>query len=204
MSKYDKLFLGALWCWILPLVLGILVAALSYFTVWSQLIAVGLVVIYAGSLLAVVGLILVTVYLVLLVKHKLYAGKISRIITGYSLLLLNFPVAFFLMLFAYSALGQSDVAVKNNSLHSVNVMVIGPDGNQYDFGEVYPGKARQKRFRIKGEGQVNYEILVEGKVYSGVLLGYITSGINQTAEVSIDRFGSVSVVEKLNRGDRGR
>jgi len=196
MGNGSKLFRIACICGAVPLGVGVIVSVLFYFTQWKWLVAVGLLNIYAGVISVVIGLILLTIYTIRLFKKCAVREKTAVILLGYSLLLVNFPAAVFLAIVSHGNASMSTVVVDNRSLHIIpEVTLTGPSGAQFHISKIPPGSNKRGRFRIKGEGSVTYEVKVGTKTESGILFGYITSGMDQAAKITIDPKSVISVTD---------
>jgi len=161
----------------------------------------GMINILVGCILVAIGLISLTVYAIKGYRAGILPTIWKKVVSGYLLLLANFPLAFVFIMVSGAIAGRSTIAIHNQSSSPIKVVLHGPlhEPNQdFVIGVVPPKTEKSKTVRIPGEGAVTYSIATATKTETGIVFGYITSGISQSAKISVDEKLNVSVDEKIN------
>lgn len=187
----KKLWSIAFFSWGLALLVGLTVFIAFWFTQASWLVLPGIFVFEGGLILSVVGAICLTIYA--FKKSEIKRGW-RQILGLYFLLLINIPLAILLFYLSYGIAGISVVRITNNSERIVDDITV-QAGSIHHIVNFPPRTDKTKKIYIKGEGQVNYSVTVAGKTQSGVLFGYVTSGISQSARLTVDEYLNVSAEE---------
>lgn len=203
-----KLWVASFLCWIWPLAAGIIVYTLFYYTLADWLIIPGLYVMYAGLICTVIGLVCLTIYTIWF-RNQGLKKEWRNIGFGYFLLLSNFPVAILIFFAVYDIESSSKVWISNTSVFQItDIYWYGPGSDTHDIGydpskTHYIGKVRPggtKRFFIKDEGTINFEMTVGTKTVSGMLF-YVDSGAPQSAKITVGGNGNqtISVLEHIDK-----
>lgn len=187
----KKLWSIAFFSWGLALLVGLTVFVAFWFTQANWLVLPGIFVFEGGIILSVIGVICLTIYA--FKKSKIKRGK-RQVLGLYFLLLTNIPLAIFLFLASYGIAGISVVRIINNSERIIDDITV-QAGSIHHIVNFPPRADKINKIYIKGEGQVDYSVTMAGKTQSGVLFGYITSGVSQSAKITVDKYLNISAEE---------
>jgi len=155
----------------------------------------GVIIIYTGLALFCLGLGSIGSYAYAARKAHV-KGWIAKSALAITLLTSNLPVALGLVSAALYIMSTDVVLVNNKSdFHIEEIVLHDPVGVSYQFGSVAAWSRRKVTFHFGGEGAVTYSLNVAGKIHSGILLGYITSGLGSAATMTINKDGTVDVQE---------
>lgn len=186
----------ALFCGLEPLLVGTLIFIAWLISRARWLEYAGLVNIIAGTCLVWVGLVCLGVYFHQ-ARQQQVAGYLKRSLLALALMVANYPVAITFILTAEYLLSQSTVVVHNQSELSVQAFRLQERDIVYELGDIVPGQTVEHSFHFQHEGSVDYSLMWDGQSHSGVMFGYVTSGLGVTAVMEIDASGMVSVREEL-------
>lgn len=189
-DRYRKL---ALWCWALPAVMGGAVFV-AYLALLGGITGRWFLILMAGELTIVIGVVLTVVGVACLIIDNMKNGlkwSAWRFWRGILLLFSNYILAAVFVLIAVKTWEHAQnpflVEVSNHcSIADIKTLeFIDPAGNVHPFESVARGELIKHGYRFIGEGRVMYRYLISrtdmkahAPQQSGVLLGYITSGMD--------------------------
>ncbi|MBI4335799.1 MAG: hypothetical protein HY589_04005 [Candidatus Omnitrophica bacterium] len=192
-----KLWITALLCGGCPLVIGIAIFILYYFTFARWLMFAGILNIYAGSVALIIGLCCLTIYVSRVFKENISEERWLKIAGGYFLLLINIPMAVVLVSASGHVGSLCVVRVINSSPFFIEDILLQGPANNHHIERIPPATDKTKRIRVKGTGSVKYTVSVGTKTESGVLFGYVMrSGHKLSGEIAIDAELNVSVKQE--------
>lgn len=157
----------------------------------------GIITIYSGLALFVVGLISLILYML-----KARAAGVEkwgrRAAAAGAILVSNFPAAVLFMSAAIYIMSTYTVIVENGSTYTLDrVALFDPAGSLHDFGSVAARERRERDFHFGGEGRVTYEISINGVKQSGILFGYISGSTAGRARIKVGEDGVASAEERF-------
>ncbi len=189
MSIWYKLSLAS---GLTPLTIGCLIFFSWLVTRADWLVLAGIYNITAGLALFFCGLGFLFVYG--RIERKLGNNyPIKRTLISLGILLFNFPVAALALYSAEYIISTNTAAVINNSSYEVTDMVLSEREQSYPFPPITPGQEVIEHFHFKYEGAVDYKLSINGAVKTGVMFGYVTGGIGESATMVITSDGTVEI-----------
>lgn len=186
----------ALFCGLEPLLLGVVIFVTWLVTRARWLEFAGLINMMIGSCLVWVGLICLGVYAHKSRQQQL-RGYVRRCLLALGIMLVNYPVAITFILIAEHLISESTAQVENRSGLLVEDFRLTEREKEYQMGDIEPGTRIERKFHFRHEGAVNYSFVLDHTPHSGIMFGYVTSGIGVTAVMIIDESGRVEVKEHL-------
>ena len=181
----------AIFCGGLPLLAGVTLCGLfltvagdkSYESAWMS---AGLAVIFAGLALFGLGLVALCVYFLKGRKAGLEMRKlVENCVLTLLLLSSNFPVALACTWVANQEMSAYHLTLKNDSSEPVeDILVTWPGGSHPVAVSLHSLESVQFKIRVTGEGPIEYTSMQGGESCEGVLVGYVTSGLGGSLEVS--------------------
>ena len=182
---------------LLPLIVGIAVFSVWLLTRWDWLMFAGLYTIGIGLILFVGGLISLLIASRRARQQGIPYKQKNLLILG--VLLINFPVALAMMFYAHHLMTIYDVLIINELGTPLNQIILtDPAGEHYAINDVAAHSQTHHEFHFGGEGSVSYEIKSAPIEQSGVLVGYITSGLGGQVTMRIDYEGKVTASESFD------
>ena len=172
MSRY---LLAALFCALLPLVTGTAIFFAWLWLRWDGFEVAGMVTIFAGVVLFVVGGICLLV-------HNAKRGSSTP--TGFwqspkvsvvacLLLFLNFPVAAVYTTAAIDFKYRFYVTVQNAGNQQIESFVVTGGGVEIEFGPIAPNTTVRRSFNIAHEGELLFRTTSDGIESTGIVYEYI-------------------------------
>ncbi len=193
MNLWYKL---SLVCGLMPLSTGILIFLCWLVTRAHWLKMVGLVTLYIGLGLFVIGVIFLVIYFIQSRKNEIL-GYWKKSSVSLLILLSNFPVYAVIMGTVIYVAGISTVIIENQSTTSIKKVILSVQGNIFNLGSVLPNEQIKKNIHFQSEGAVHYSFTREKDKYEGVMFGYVTGGMGNTAIMVITESGKVRIDEKI-------
>ncbi len=177
----------AIACGLLPMILGTAIFAAWLFTDLDALEIIGILFIYVGVALFVIGIISLLVF----VSRSRSRGILHRKSTTWALtvLFLNFPLCAAYVSIAFAMESTNAVTVVNRAALPIEGLILtDPAGRQFRIGTVGPGELRHACLDFSGEGAVQFAFNVDGQTRAGTLIGYLSDplGSNATLDLSED------------------
>lgn len=189
MSIWYKLSLAS---GLTPLTTGCLIF-FSWLVIRADwLMLAGIYNIMAGLALFVCGLGFLLVYGQ---KERKLTNKypVKRTFISLGILLFNFPAAGLALFSAEYIINTSTATVINNSTFKITDMVLSEREKFYRFPPIAPGQEVIEHFHFKYEGSVDYKLSLNGSVKTGVMFGYVTGGMGESATMVINSDGIVVI-----------
>ena len=152
----------------------------------SAWVSAGLVVIFAGIAMFGLGLVALCAYFFKGRKAGLETRKlVESCILTLMLLFSNFPVALACTWVANHEMSAYHLTFKNDSSEPVeDILVTWPGGSHPVAVPLHSLESVQFKIRVTGEGAIEYTSMQGGESCEGVLVGYVTSGLGGSLEVS--------------------
>lgn len=199
MKNNTKLwFYLALFCGLAPLLIGvsIYIAWLTYKSDWLE--QAGLINLNAGLLLFFPGIMSLVIY-----YYKAKQGKIYQYLRNtlllLGILLINFPLAAFIIGSASSLSAQSQIIIENQTTAPITQFSLKEsDGRQHILGDIAAGQSTVKTLTFESEGSVNYSFQHQDKTHNGSFLGYVTPGTGFTVKMKLNPQSEISIDETPN------
>jgi hypothetical protein len=170
----------------LPLVLGLAVFAIHYYTRAAIWLTAGGVVILIGLAMVLLGAFAIVRYVKCARSNKENRGTINKNAAFASMLLLsNFPVVCLCLFVAVVRMSVERVTLTNESsiaLHSIQV--TWPHG-ELDIPELLPGQSTQMELMIDADGAALFTGTHGDHECGGTLLGYVTTSMGSDHQLSI-------------------
>jgi len=127
-------------------------------------------------------------------ERKLRNGyPIKRVLIALGILLFNFPAAGLALYSAENIISTSTVTVINKSAFEVTDMVLRERDISYRFPRIMSGQEVTEYFHFKYEGSVDYKLSLNGSVKEGIMLGYVTGGMGESATMVITSDGAIEI-----------
>ena len=187
----------ALACGLLPLLVGTLIYAIFVGTENLLMMTFGLLNIYAGMALFVVGLVCTALYFFGERSRGVGQPKLGvRTTLLLAVLLINFPVAGAL---AYSALDIATtyhVEVRNESDEPLTNLVLSAPSVELSSSALPPGGEFEADLRFGGDGALMLRYELAGEPREEVIEGYVTGGWGGDALVVRRADGTFSITTK--------
>ena len=180
----------------MPLSTGILIFICWLVTRTHWLKMAGLVTLYIGLGVFVIGVICLVIYFVQS-RNNAALGYWKKSAVSLLILLSNFPVYSAIMGAAIYVVGTSTVIIENQSTISIKKVILSVQGNIFNIGSVLPNEKIKKNIHFQSEGAVHYSFTREKDKYEGVMFGYVTGGMGNTAIMVITESGKVRIDEKI-------
>jgi hypothetical protein len=173
-----------------PLIAGCIIFLSWLATRADWLMLAGVYNIMAGLALFVCGLGFLLVYGQ---KERKLTDRypVKRTLISLGILLFNFPVAALALYSAEYIISTSTAIVINNSPFEITDLVISEREQSYPFPPIAAGQEVIEYFHFKYEGSVNYKLSLNGSVKTGVMFGYVTGGMGESATMVISSNGAV-------------
>lgn len=189
MSIWYKLSLAS---GLTPLTTGGLIFISWLVTRADWLMLAGIYNIMAGLALFVCGLVFLLVYGQ---KERKISNNypIKRTLISLGILLLNFPAAALAIYSAEYISSTNTATVINNSSFEVADMVLRERDRSYPFPPIAPGQEVTEEIHFKYEGSVDYKLSLNGSVKTGIMFGYVTGGMGESATMVITTDGAVEI-----------
>lgn len=142
-----------LFCGLAPLLSGTLLFLAWGITRASWLMLAGLITIYSGLALFVIGLISLIVY-TLNARAMRLENWVRRAAAGGAILVGNFPAAAAFVGAAIYIMSTYTVIVENGSNNTIErITLIDPARSRHEFGSVAAHERREEKFHFGGEGE---------------------------------------------------
>ncbi len=128
------------------------------------------------------------------IERKLGSSyPIKRTLISLGILLLNFPVEALALYSAVYITSTNTATVINNSSYEVTDMVLSERDQSYSLPPIMPGQEITEHFHFKYEGAVEYRLSINGSVKTGIMFGYVTGGMGESATMVITSDGAVEI-----------
>ena len=157
------------------------------------LMSAGFYTIIIGLFLFVCGLCFLFVY----GRKELKSGNkypLKRSLISLAILLFNFPAAALILLSVEHTFSSSVATVINHSPFEITDMVLIERDKFYRLPPIAASQRVKETFYFKYyEGAIDYKLTINGSPKSGVMFGYVTSGMGETATMIITKEGNIEV-----------
>jgi hypothetical protein len=189
MSIWYKLALAS---GLAPLIAGVGIFAAWLVTRADWFMGAGIYNLMAGLVLFFCGLVFLLVHC--LVERK--SGKRfpqKQTLIGLAILLLNFPTSALIIYSVEYIVSTSSVTVVNNSSFAVTDMVLNAGLRTHPFPPIAADQEVTESFRFKYEGAIAYKLSVDGSIKSGIMFGYVSDGMGESATLVIKSDGAIQI-----------
>ena len=185
------LYRVAVFCAVVPLVVGVTTLALYALTFWDTLQLVGAFTIVAGSILCFIGLVCVTVFYIGLRRcdielRRPWSLRATRTAT---LLVGNVPIAMVCAVIGIYLTGLFRVTLVNESGAPITQITLTSPGETVQIARLDPGESRQVYLSIDNDGEVMLTATQNGQRVQESVAGYVTNGMGGKADVMFTRAG---------------
>jgi hypothetical protein len=192
------LYRVAVFCWVVPLVIGVAALALYALTFWDWLPVLGFAVFMGGGVLCVVGLICVAVFYVMLrpadpALRRAWSPRAARTAT---LLVANVPVAVVCAAAGIDLLSQWRVTLVNATGAPITDITLTSPGEVATVGRLEPGEDRDVFLSIGGDGEITFAATQDGQPVGGVVVGYVSDGMGGKSTLTFNPAGAPPTVER--------
>ncbi len=152
----------------------------------------GVINIYSGLVLFVIGLICLAIYFL---SERKINRRLALKKAGISLaiLIVNFPVATAALFGASYLLSMSTLLVKNETGFTIRDLTLIERDKVYEFPVIEPNEHISKNYNFKYEGAVMYKLSLNEVTHDGIVFGYVTSNSGGKAEMLISGEGAITV-----------
>lgn len=186
----------AIICGALPLVTGVAIFAAWLITSWQWLEYAGIITLYAGFGLFVVGAVAlgVCIYMARSVSPRLHLGR--RVALAAILLLSNFPVAGVIVEAAIALETRYTVVVHHASKQPLADVLVFGGGCSERIESIPPGATVRRSFYIQHDDELRLQCLRGGVQVSETIDGYVTGSMGGHTTVTVGDNGPFSVQQK--------
>jgi len=174
----SKLYRSSIFFGVAPLIIGLCLFALWYFTRADILIFTGMFTALGGLISVLIAIICLVIYLYkesqrqtstkILFKRGLYSG---------GMIVANFPCAFILTYIVFVLFTTYSLTIKNNSSSMISKITITAPGVNKIFERVQPDDKIFKRFDFTGDGVLRFLATQDQNDFGGTIEGYVTGCI---------------------------
>ena len=191
-NKIDIYYKTAIHLGLAPLTIGTIIFFLWLITHDILLSLAGAVTIFLGFFSVSLGLISLAIYLY---KSKVNSIKNSKIkiIKALTILLINFPLALLFIMISSYIRSTFTITIDNQSNKTIKNIYLSESNYTYDLPNVLAHTKVSHDLHFKSEGEVNYSLIIDTIKHSGIVFGYITSGVHGDAQITINSFIQVTV-----------
>jgi len=156
----------------------------------------GVIVIWAGLLLFLVGVCALCVYVIRGLRRGVPGLGIARTaVMTLTLLLVNFPLALGCMMLTADSISRVRLRLRNESTTVLESLAITWSGGEERLGTLTPGQSVRLSFHSARDGAIRFTARQGGEDYEGELLGYVSSNMSLTNDVIFLGDGQVRVEE---------
>ena len=195
-NKISSFYLLSIICALIPLLTGTIIFLLWVITRKSFLESFGVYTIYGGFFLFILGIIFLAVYFFMNRKNDTIKFFKTKILISLLILLSNFPIAGYYFINVCNIISISEVYLENKTICLISEITISDPIKTYNIQDISPGRILKQKFIFEGEGVVKYSFIVNKKVQSGVLIGYISPGMGINVELIIHNEDKIEVKQK--------
>ncbi len=193
MNKWYRI---SLICGLTPLCIGTLIFFCWRSTRLHWLMTAGVITIYAGLAIFIIGIICLAVYFFQARKTAVKEYKKKSII-ALTILLANFPVVAVIISIVFYLISLSSVQFENQSSTKTGEILLSEKGHVYKIGSLLPNETLEKKIQFQSEGSVRYSFTRNKIKYEGIMFGYITGGHGSSATLKITKSGEVKINETI-------
>ncbi len=193
MNQFHKI---ALWCGLTPLAIGTVVYISWFILRYEWLMLAGMFTLFSGFALFGAGIICISIYFYKAKANSLPGYKRKSIITT-AILLVNLPVAAVMLVLAYHEISSSNITIANVSKYTIKNLYLTDGLRRYYIDNIPAQDSRSRSILFEIEGEILYNYSINGKYHTGIIIGYVTSGMGATVVMTITESGSAEVHEKI-------
>jgi heme/copper-type cytochrome/quinol oxidase subunit 2 len=175
-----------------PLIAGIGIYLLWLKTRANFLMTAGFLNILLGLISVLIAFVCLRVFMVKNRKENNKHPKIKLVI-AFFIIFSNFPAAFAIIEAVQYEKSVYNIYIKNNSKHSVEHFSLTERNKEILVGDVNSKDILNKTIHFRHEGSVEYKFDLNGERYSGLLFGYVTSGLSFSADIIITEDKKVEI-----------
>jgi len=175
-----------------PIIIGTIIFLLWLITHEFLLNLAGAITIFLGFFSVCLGLISLSIYIY---KSKVNSIKNSKakIFKAIAILLINFPLALsFIMISSYID-STFTIIIDNQSNRTIKNIHVSEFNHVNDLPNVLAHTKVSHHLHFQSEGEINYSLSIDDIKHTGILFGYITSGVHGEAQITINNFIQVTV-----------
>jgi heme/copper-type cytochrome/quinol oxidase subunit 2 len=177
---------------IFPLIAGIGIYLIWLKTRANVLMTAGFLNILLGLISVLIAIVCLRVFLVKNRKENNKRPKIKLLIALF-IIFSNFPAAFAIIEAVQYEKSVYNINIINNSKYSVEHFALVERNKEILVGDVNAKNILNKTIHFSHEGSVDYKFNLNGERYSGLLFGYVTSGLSFSADIIITEDKKVEI-----------
>lgn len=162
------------------------------------LVLAGMINIYAGLVLFLIGVISLTVYFNK-TRNIDSQNHIRNSFISLAILLSNFPVAALIIGEVNRIESTSVVIIENRSNIAISNFTLTEDSHntKYKLKAIAPNQTGKIEFSAYSDCSVSYSFELNGKLFKGVAFGYLTNGMGGQSTIIVTEDNNVFVNESL-------
>jgi uncharacterized membrane protein len=179
-----------------PLIIGVSVFIVWYFSKAEFLEIAGIFTILGGLVSVVVAAISLIIYLWYQSKKDKF-GKVlfKKVALSADIIILNFPVAFICMVSALNILTAYVLTIKNNSELNIDKVQISAPGINNEIKLLKPGEEISLDLDFKGDGILEFAAMQEHKRVEGVVESYVTGSMGGYGAILFQNNGEYIIIQ---------
>lgn len=191
----NRAYRVALICGASPLLVGVSVFLLWLVTRWDWLMAAGMLTLYGGVAIFLVGALALARFCWLAFRSPDPRGRrpwLSALACA-GLLLVNVPVAGGIVAAAIAIETRYTVVVHNTSPQPLESVRVFGGGCDESLGSIPPGGFARRSFWIQRDGELRFRALRGAVIHTKTIDGYVTNNMGGHTTVTVHPDGTVSV-----------
>lgn len=182
----------AIACGALPMTIGSAIFFAWLVTRWSWLEGAGVINIFAGLLLFLIGVVTLCVYLARERRRPNSSAKRWAVLAG-GLLLANFPAAAVYGFAVIYIMSHYHVLVINESGETIDSFMLRSPGLEIELGPLRPGATRSRYLSFPTEGTLDFAARQQQLRFGGEIEGYVTGNMDGDTTVHVKHGGEFDV-----------
>jgi len=192
----KKLYAASIIFGVAPLIFGIFVFALWYFTRADVLIMAGVFTIIGGLVSVLIAAICLIVYLWHQLRNGI-AGKIllKRGVLTAIIIIANFPIGYFCSNAALNIITQYVLTIENKSTSVITGATIMAPGISKQFESIKPNEKIVLKLNFKGDGILEFEVKQGATDFGGVIEPYVTGSLGGATTLIFENDGQYKIVQ---------
>jgi hypothetical protein len=191
----NRSYRVALICGACPLLIGISIFMLWLITRWDWLMLAGILTLYGGAAILLVGVLALARYGWLVFRTPAVPRRrrwLSTLVCA-GLLLLNVPVAGGIAVAAIAIETRYTVVVHNASRQPLEDVRVFGGGCDESLGNIPPGSTVRQSCWIQHDGELEFRALSDTVSHEKIINGYVTNGMGGHTTITINSDGAISV-----------
>lgn len=91
----------------------------------------------------------------------------------------------------------SIVIIENQSTTKIENILLTERDHVYEFGSLLPNTEIEKKLHFQSEGTVRYSFTRDNEKHEGIIFGYVTGGVGNTAVMIVTESGKIIINQKI-------